>query len=566
MNHSLASWLLRLGCPLLAAASLLPAAAAQDFGFDGEAPGLTGSTSAVGPKAPRMAWRVAAPSDFTAPPLIQNGRVFTVQGSGPSSSPAIVVRDLASGAEIWRRTLPPVNAQVPNLHAVAGIRDGVVYAARSFAVGQSWVEGPVYALDAATGAILWESVETLALNPEAAGGFTADGHIVVSSLRKMLCLDVGTGALRWSSDGTLSDGQGSGVTVARDVVTMNWDRQAGSDLIQRDASDGSLLGIVPNTSAFIGRFHPVVDAQGRIYYPRRWDTCAGSSLTGGELRAQQPTGNGSYATLWTATILCSELTQVAVDVAGYAYTISPSAQIQKRDAQTGVVLQTSQPLGGQLEHASVTVDGAGYLYVYDPSAAGPSPRLWLLDHNLAEIPFPIAPVTATHARRNGGLALGGDGYLVISDLESVTAYRAPGAGASYCGPSVVNSTGQGARISLRGSHLLSEEDLVLRVDELPQDSAVLLLNARVPGLAPGAGGSLGVLCLGGNIGRFASSVLDSAQRGSVDLRVNLLALPRPNGSVPALAGQRWHFQAWYRDRVGGQPASNFSDAAAIVIQ
>ena len=50
--------------------------------------------------------------------------------------------------------------------------------------------------------------------------------------------------------------------------------------------------------------------------------------------------------------------------------------------------------------------------------------------------------------------------------------------------------------------------------------------------------------------------------GSFGLAVDTLALPSPTGvSFPILAGETWHFQAWYRD--GAIGTNNLTNAIAV---
>jgi hypothetical protein len=78
-------------------------------------------------------------------------------------------------------------------------------------------------------------------------------------------------------------------------------------------------------------------------------------------------------------------------------------------------------------------------------------------------------------------------------------------------------------------------------------------------------GSVGVLCLSGSIGRYASTVLDTGAAGTFWLDLDPTAIPQPTGAVAALAGQLWFFQAWHRDvrPGGGPPTSNFTNAAGV---
>lgn len=87
-----------------------------------------------------------------------------------------------------------------------------------------------------------------------------------------------------------------------------------------------------------------------------------------------------------------------------------------------------------------------------------------------------------------------------------------------------------------------------------------------PGTIPP--GSLGRLCLGGAIGRYSGTVLNTGTTGSFSLVVSPTAISQPTGAVPALSGQRWYFQAWHRDVPigGGAASSNFTNAAGIPFQ
>ena len=80
------------------------------------------------------------------------------------------------------------------------------------------------------------------------------------------------------------------------------------------------------------------------------------------------------------------------------------------------------------------------------------------------------------------------------------------------------------------------------------------------------GGSYGVLCLGGAIGRFVGpgQVQGATASGTISLTLDLTQLPTANGLVGAGAGETWNFQAWYRDVSGGVVGSNFTDGVSVV--
>ena len=50
------------------------------------------------------------------------------------------------------------------------------------------------------------------------------------------------------------------------------------------------------------------------------------------------------------------------------------------------------------------------------------------------------------------------------------------------------------------------------------------------------------------------------------MQVDLTNMSRPTGPYAVALGETLHVQAWYRDRVGGAPTSNFTDALTLGFQ
>ena len=92
------------------------------------------------------------------------------------------------------------------------------------------------------------------------------------------------------------------------------------------------------------------------------------------------------------------------------------------------------------------------------------------------------------------------------------------------------------------------------------------MSQGTQGSPPTRGGSFGDLCLSGTIGRDYATTQNSGPFGQLYAPIDLAALPAPTGSVSALAGETWRFQAWFRDSMGGVAGSNFSDAVAVTLQ
>lgn len=137
-------------------------------------------------------------------------------------------------------------------------------------------------------------------------------------------------------------------------------------------------------------------------------------------------------------------------------------------------------------------------------------------------------------------------------------------GMNYCTP-LQNSTGQPAIISGFGSNVAADNDLVLSATSLPVGSFSFFLTSQSTGFVVGPGGSQGVLCLGGSIGRYVGpgQVQQASAAGNIELALDLTMMPQPNGFAQAMAGQSWYFQAWYRDTDNGTPTSNFTDGLQV---
>ncbi|MEM9802402.1 MAG: hypothetical protein AAGA20_18890 [Planctomycetota bacterium] len=139
-----------------------------------------------------------------------------------------------------------------------------------------------------------------------------------------------------------------------------------------------------------------------------------------------------------------------------------------------------------------------------------------------------------------------------------------GIGANYCGPSVINSSGSPAVMSAIGSTTVADNDVTIRASDLPIGAFGYFITSQTQGFNANPGGSQGNICLTGNVGRYAASILNSGPLGEFELPIDLAQMPTiPNQAV--FAGQTWNFQAWFRD-ANPQVTSNFTDGLAITFQ
>ena len=117
-------------------------------------------------------------------PIVAGGRVFVATHAGH-----LYAMDLVSGRPLWRFTAPG-----PLLHAPAAESNCVVLAAAGAGAG-------VYALDPATGHLLWTAAAEANGSGFAAAPLVVNGQVFIGSRDgRFYCLDLDTGAVRWRAE------------------------------------------------------------------------------------------------------------------------------------------------------------------------------------------------------------------------------------------------------------------------------------------------------------------------------------------------------------------------------
>ena len=161
----------------------------------------------------------------------------------------------------------------------------------------------------------------------------------------------------------------------------------------------------------------------------------------------------------------------------------------------------------------------------------------------------------------------GSGSIVeaaIDDFEVADVNCGDGIGTLYC-DAVTNSSGRAATIIGSGSAEVALNNLTLTVVDLPFLSSGYFIVSRNQAFITNPGGSQGNLCVGSNAGRYLGQVGNSGFLGSFSITVDTGAIPQPTMTVPALPGETWNFQCWYRDQNPGN-TSNFSRGYSVTFQ
>ena len=150
----------------------------------------------------------------------------------------------------------------------------------------------------------------------------------------------------------------------------------------------------------------------------------------------------------------------------------------------------------------------------------------------------------------------------------------PQIGVSYCA-STANSTGAMTTLVASGSEVATDDAVELSASNMPASALGFFITSQTQGTLANPGGSAGILCVAGNVGRFMQpgQVKVSGADGTFTLSTTLgewstsdIPQATPPQFYAAMAGMTSSFQLWHRDAVMGSATSNFSNGLSITWQ
>jgi len=141
------------------------------------------------------------------------------------------------------------------------------------------------------------------------------------------------------------------------------------------------------------------------------------------------------------------------------------------------------------------------------------------------------------------------------------------AGPQYCTANN-NSTGVPSAIVAIGTGSLGQDDVVLQMSSMPNNSFGFFITSMTQGFVANPAGSQGNLCLSGAIGRYVGSgqIQNSMGTGMISLPISWSMIPQPTMTVSGMVGETWNFQGWHRDSVMGMATSNFSNGVSVLVR
>ncbi len=166
--------------------------------------GPDGIIHAVEAETGTLRWKAYTAGAVRIPPTIWNGRALVGSGDG-----WVYCFEAKTGRRLWRFRTAPAERKIPVYGALLStwpaasgvlVEDGVAYVAAGIV---NYDGTYVYALDAATGNIIWQNVTAGHLDPNAQTGVSVQGHLLLHDAKLYLAggtsispaiFDIGDGA------------------------------------------------------------------------------------------------------------------------------------------------------------------------------------------------------------------------------------------------------------------------------------------------------------------------------------------------------------------------------------
>lgn len=551
-------------CTLAVAAFLVPTVAlAQNWSNHGGNAARNGQSNVAGPKSIAPAWSRPGSVVIAWAPFIADGALFTVREtgfpqSGGAANDTIVSYDLADGATRWSTTLAyNGNPSQQWIAWIAGVNGGRVYCSRS----QNFAPQPITALDANSGAFLWSSQATQEAFAYDGAVFAPNGDLIVGDFFSLTRIRASDGATVWSVPRACPVSGNCGAALSATGVFVDEPVPGGQVLTKFDPATGAVLYRSTLMAGFTDQNTPFV-WNDLVFFSRTQNFTSVDFLF-----AFQDTGT-SLVPLWNTPVRWTTSHEHGVGPDGSIYTFNPSEEFVRLDPFTGIELANAgvlAPLGSPNLSPKTAVDALGRVYVSNGWANTPvtNGRLWAFSADLTQNLF-----TLNFSRpNNGGPALGGNGTLVMADLNGVQAWREPFT--TYC-TAGTSSAGCVATMSATGvPDANAGSGFTLRASGVEGQRQGLVFYGLSGRAAFAWGTTSSFLCVKSPLQRTfpqSSGGAAGACNGQLATDWNQFSATYPGAlGAPFSGGEVVQAQAWFRDPPNAKTTS-LSDALEFVVQ
>jgi len=316
-----------------------------------------GLSAVDGPVDETLLWSGGLPSAIAKSVVSDSIYLATVRIHNLSNAlegSKIVMMHMLTGDTLWTRNLPVDFPSTDWTNKISALHDGVLYASRSGNSNQAYL----YALDAATGTILWRSEDLIDESSTEGANFLADGDLIVGNIQSILRINKDDGSTVWQNY-RLGYQDGAELAIHNEKIYGIINDMQQLKVGAFDATDGQLLYSSEATDNGLIQQHGLfVATDGTIYLPRSQNNPITDFLY-----SLTDTGE-SIEQNWRIPLHYVPFSTSACGPDGSIYSYSRSGRVMRIDPDLGIVTDSSEViLFGDASYPRMVVDNAGRVNV-----------------------------------------------------------------------------------------------------------------------------------------------------------------------------------------------------------
>ncbi len=323
----------------------------------------------------------------------------------------IVGHDLGTGDTLWTAELPVDFPATDWRSRVSAIRDGQVYATRAGNTNASYL----YALNATTGAIVWQSEDLITETSTEGATFADDGDVITTGVNSVIRIDGVNGLTVWETDRTCPTSGGCDPVVSGNRVYLWEAGVAGPVITAFDLDSGARLFSSEGIGGgFVQQVAPFVGPDGTVYAPRTQNNPITDFLV-----ALQDTGSG-FKEKWRVPLGYVPFASFGVGPDGSVYSYSRTYRVIRLEPSSGTIMDSSEVMVSDFYQPRMAI-GSKSGSVFVTNGGFSQGGLSVLNSNLSlswSVSIPNVNV--------GGPAIGQGGALIVCGTGTdVRMYRTP---------------------------------------------------------------------------------------------------------------------------------------------
>jgi len=366
----------------------------------GGKPERYGRSNETGPTSPMTLWQGGLQAVISQQAVIEGNILVMARIQNINDvlhGTKIVAHNLSTGDTLWTKDLPVDFPSTDWRNRVSAIRDGKVYCTRSGNTNYSYL----YALDAQTGNILWQSTTLINETSTEGASFASNGDLIIGNFSSLVRINALNGDTVWTASRSCPSSDGCAAAVHENHVYI-WEASPQGPIIsvfnvntgQKSFSSNAISGgLVQQVSLFVG-------PDGTVFAPRTQNNVVTDFLVALD------DVDTAFIERWRVPLGYVPFASFGVGPDGSVYSYSRSFRLIRIDATNGTVIDSSDVIQSDFYQPRMAIDSAGIIFLTNGGFS--QGKLYSFNPNLS-----LRWSEAITNVNVGGPAIGKNGILVV---------------------------------------------------------------------------------------------------------------------------------------------------------